>query len=125
MGLDTTRVRRHLNDAEVNLVQQTGLPNRGALFISESGFYKLVLKSRKPEARKFQDWVTGEVLPSLRKHGIAMTAPVSQAVASGDMSGAELMARAVLGQAKNGKIFLGSSDEPRPASSPRAPLGSL
>lgn len=69
LGLDTTRVRRHLNEAEVNLVHQTGLPNRGALIVSESGFYKLVLKSRKPEARKFQDWVTGVVLPAIRKDG--------------------------------------------------------
>lgn len=46
-----------------------GLPNRGALIVSESGFYKLVLKSRKPEARKFQDWVTGVVLPAIRKDG--------------------------------------------------------
>ena len=54
-----------------------GLPNRGAVLISESGFYKLVLKSRKPEAVKFQDWVTREVLPSLRKHGVAVTKPVA------------------------------------------------
>ena len=31
--------------------------------ISESGLYLLVLKSRKPEAKAFQKWVTGEVLP--------------------------------------------------------------
>ncbi len=37
--------------------------------VHESGFYKLVLKSRKPEARKFQDWVTGVVLPAIRKDG--------------------------------------------------------
>lgn len=37
--------------------------------ISESGLYALVLRSRKPEARKFAKWVTGEVLPSIRKTG--------------------------------------------------------
>jgi len=46
-----------------------GLPSRGAWLVNESGFYKLVLKSRKPEARKFQDWVTGVVLPAIRKDG--------------------------------------------------------
>ncbi len=37
--------------------------------LSESGFNKLVMRSDKPEARKFQDWVTREVLPSIRKTG--------------------------------------------------------
>ena len=37
--------------------------------ISESGLYKLIMRSNKPEARKFQDWVTREVLPSIRKTG--------------------------------------------------------
>ena len=41
--------------------------------ISESGFYRLVMKSRKPEAKEFQRWVTHEVLPSIRKHGIYAT----------------------------------------------------
>lgn len=37
--------------------------------ISESGLYALVLRSRKPEARKFAKWVTSEVLPAIRKTG--------------------------------------------------------
>lgn len=37
--------------------------------INESGFYALVLKSRKPVAKAFRVWVTSEVLPSIRKHG--------------------------------------------------------
>lgn len=41
--------------------------------ISESGFYRLVMKSRKPEAKEFQRWVTHEVLPTIRKHGIYAT----------------------------------------------------
>lgn len=41
--------------------------------ISEPGLYRLVMKSRKPEAREFQRWVTHEVLPSIRKHGIYAT----------------------------------------------------
>lgn len=35
--------------------------------ISESGLYKLIMRSDKPEARKFQDWVTREVLPAICK----------------------------------------------------------
>lgn len=37
--------------------------------INESGLYALVLRSRKPEARKFAKWVTREVLPAIRKTG--------------------------------------------------------
>lgn len=37
--------------------------------VSESGLYHLIFQSRKAEARKFRRWVTGEVLPSLRKRG--------------------------------------------------------
>lgn len=35
--------------------------------ISESGLYKLIMRSDKPEARAFQDWVTKVVLPAIRK----------------------------------------------------------
>lgn len=44
-----------------------------ANFINESNFYKLVFQSRKPEAEKFADWVTSEVLPSIRKNGAYVT----------------------------------------------------
>ena len=37
--------------------------------VSESGLYSLIFQSRKPEARKFRKWVTGEVLPSIRRKG--------------------------------------------------------
>lgn len=43
--------------------------NAGEKFLTESGVYKLVFKSRKPEAEKFSDWVTDEVLPQIRKTG--------------------------------------------------------
>lgn len=44
-----------------------GNPNANA--VNESGLYSLVLRSNKPEARKFRKWVTAEVLPSIRKTG--------------------------------------------------------
>ena len=44
-------------------------PNRGANVISESGLYKLVMRSDKPQAKRFQDWVTKDVLPAIRKDG--------------------------------------------------------
>lgn len=45
------------------------LNNAGEKFITESGVYKLVFKSRKPNAEAFTDWVTDEVLPTIRKTG--------------------------------------------------------
>jgi prophage antirepressor-like protein len=40
-----------------------------ALAVDEPGLYKLIFKSRKAEAEKFQEWVYEEVLPSIRKTG--------------------------------------------------------
>lgn len=38
--------------------------------INESGLYSLILSSKLPNAKKFKRWVTSEVLPSIRKHGV-------------------------------------------------------
>ena len=40
-----------------------------ATFINESNLYKVIFQSRKPSAERFTDWVTSEVLPSIRKTG--------------------------------------------------------
>lgn len=37
--------------------------------INESGLYSLILRSEKPEAKKFKKWITSEVIPSIRKTG--------------------------------------------------------
>lgn len=42
---------------------------RQVLTVTEAGLYRLLFKSRKPVAEKFQDWVTDQVLPSIRKTG--------------------------------------------------------
>lgn len=44
-----------------------------ANFINESNLYKLIFQSRKPQAERFSEWVTSEVLPSIRKHGGYLT----------------------------------------------------
>lgn len=46
--------------------------------VSEAGFYKLVMKSRKTEAKAFQRWVTHEVLPAIRRTGGYMVAVESE-----------------------------------------------
>lgn len=40
------------------------------ILINESGLYSLILSSKLPNAKKFKRWVTSEVLPSIRKHGV-------------------------------------------------------
>ena len=53
-------IRKKLNDDEkgVKRIATLGGPQNTSI-ISESGLYKLVMRSDKPEARAFQDWVTG------------------------------------------------------------------
>ncbi len=43
--------------------------------VNESGLYSLILTSRKAEAKAFKKWVTAEVLPAIRKHGMYLHAP--------------------------------------------------
>ncbi|EGJ23113.1 hypothetical protein RSWS8N_13535 [Cereibacter sphaeroides WS8N] len=52
---------------QVKVVSRSGA--REVMLISESGLNKLVMRPDKPEAKKFEDWVTREVLPSIRKTG--------------------------------------------------------
>lgn len=49
------------------------LGQRGGWLINESGLYSLILSSKMPNARKFKRWVTSEVLPAIRKHGVYAT----------------------------------------------------
>nr|DAR28601.1 MAG TPA: repressor domain protein [Caudoviricetes sp.] len=60
-----------------------------AYIISEPGLYRLVMRSRKPEAKEFQRWVTHKVLPQIRKTGGYI--PTSESDSDED-----IMARAVL-----------------------------
>ncbi|HSX91089.1 MAG TPA: BRO family protein [Pseudomonas sp.] len=47
----------------------SGGQKRRATFISEGNLYRLIIKSRKEEAQRFESWVCDEVLPAIRKHG--------------------------------------------------------
>ena len=82
LGLgDTTSSCRRLDDDEKMTVRitpqkQRGNPNITA--VSESGLYALILRSNKPEARKFRKWVTSEVLPAIRKKGSYTAASADQ-----------------------------------------------
>lgn len=80
LGLSNITVRRAvqlMNDRQVIKISNSKvhsmnirkLHNTGENFLTESGVYKLIFKSKKKEAERFQDWVTDEVLPQIRQTG--------------------------------------------------------
>ncbi len=73
LDIDEKSVVQTLTNSKV--VNNPGDLRSSSRIISESGLYVLVLKSRKPEAKKFKRWITHEVLPSLRKTGKYEIAP--------------------------------------------------
>lgn len=64
--------------------------------VSESGLYKLVMRSDKPEARAFQNWVTREVLPAIRKDGSYVMG--EEKVRTGEMAQGNVMCGVAAGQ---------------------------
>lgn len=86
----------HLNADERRLCGRAALnlgKGRGAYLISESGLYKLIMRSDKPQARAFQDWVTREVLPTIRKDGAYIMG--EEKVRTGEMSEDEFILKAM------------------------------
>ena len=73
---NTTEVAKTLNDSTLSTIE-VAINNRQVKVnaVTESGLYKVIFQSRKEEALQFQDWVTSEVLPSIRKNGMYATAP--------------------------------------------------
>lgn len=62
-----TQAVQQLDDDE-RAIQNIGRQGE-ANIINESGLYTLIIRSNKPEAKKFRKWVTSEVLPAIRKTG--------------------------------------------------------
>ena len=90
LGLDAPhKVKERLNPDGGNTIPVIDTLGRTqqAYFINEQNLYKTIFQSRKHEAEKFTDWVTGEVLPSIRKSGCYIAAKA-------DESPEEIMARA-------------------------------
>ena len=55
---------------KLNNESLSSLGQRGGWLINESGLYSLILSSKMPNAKRFKRWVTSEVLPTIRKHGL-------------------------------------------------------
>ena len=70
-----SRVKSRLNKDGVTIskvIDSLGREQQ-ATFINESNLYKVIFQSRKPEAEAFTEWITSEVLPSIRKNGAYLT----------------------------------------------------
>ena len=64
-------VRDHVDDDDKG-VNEMDTPGgvQPVMFINESGLYSLILSSKLPAAKRFKRWVTSEVLPAIRRHGL-------------------------------------------------------
>ena len=86
-------VRQRLNDGVVStqpIIDSLGREQQ-ANFINEDGLYDVILDSRKPEAKKFRKWITCDVLPSIRKHGIYATEDTIDKILSNPDFGIKLL----------------------------------
>ena len=64
-------IAMHVDEEDkLNDKTSSSLGQRGGWLINESGLYSLILSSKLPSARRFKRWVTSEVLPAIRKHGV-------------------------------------------------------
>lgn len=72
LEIDPTATRRLDDDEKITLRLMQGESNRTSEtnVVNEAGLYALVLGSRKPEAKSFKRWITHDVIPSIRKHGM-------------------------------------------------------
>lgn len=72
---------KNVSDCKSRLDQRgivlSDTPTNGGIqqlvYVNEKNLYKVIMRSDKPQAEPFQDWVCGEVLPSIRKHGAYAT----------------------------------------------------
>lgn len=73
LGYSNTQkaILNHVDEEDKGVTKWDTLGGKQELIvINESGLYSLILKSKLPTAKKFKRWVTSEVLPSIRKHGM-------------------------------------------------------
>ena len=73
-GASRNAIATHV-DTEDKLTHQISASGqrRNVTLINESGVYSLILSSKLPKAKRFKRWVTSEVLPAIRKHGLYAT----------------------------------------------------
>jgi len=75
LGHTNTTVALASVDEDEKAKKSLGLSGGDTNIISESGLYVLIMRSNKPEAKRFRKWVTSEVLPAIRKTGSYSATP--------------------------------------------------
>lgn len=94
LDVDSTATRR-LDEDEISALRLTQTSSNGVSqerevnIVNEPGLYSLVLGSRKPEAKAFKRWVTHDVIPAIRRHGMYA---VDDIIANPDLGIAALQA---------------------------------
>ena len=79
LELQTGKVKCRLNSRGVTSIPTPTKNQFGTeviqemIYVNEQNLYRVIMRSDKPQAEPFQDWVCGEVLPSIRKHGMYAT----------------------------------------------------
>lgn len=73
-------------------------------FISEPNFYKVVMQSRKPQAEPFVDWISSEVLPSIRKHGAYLTDAKAAEILLTPEAGIRMLQEIIAERTKSAKL---------------------
>lgn len=76
LGYSNTRdaLNKHVDEEDKGVAKCDTLSGaQDMTIINESGLYSLVLGSKLPEAKRFKKWVTSEVLPTIRRHGMYAT----------------------------------------------------
>ena len=101
LGLANARksVKSLDNDEKSSVTISYGTSPKGGnpnmTVVNEPGMYKLIFKSRKSEAKEFTRWVTHEVLPQIRQHGMYLTDKVAEVASTDPTAFDELLARYV------------------------------
>lgn len=93
LGLPANYLRKFNDDKKCTYPIYTAGGIQNLLVISESGLYRLMFRSRRPEAKRFADWVCKEVLPSIRRNGGYIIG--QEQLSTGEMSEDDLLARAL------------------------------
>ncbi|WP_415717279.1 Bro-N domain-containing protein [Maridesulfovibrio sp.] len=107
-ALGLSNMARAVEGLDLDAKGNTNIPHSGndsnnlrkTRILDESGLYSLIILSRKPEAQKFKNWVTKEVLPSIRKTG-SYALPNSRREALSDLTDPVAAARAWADQMEN------------------------
>lgn len=93
LGTSTRDIRKVLDEDEVDTIHIGNHGGRESLILSEPGIYSMILRSRKPDAKRFKRWLTHEVLPSIRKYGAYGTPQTIEAMMADPQNAIKLFQR--------------------------------